>query len=220
MNGEGTGGGGAIAALLGLWIAAALFIVGTDPLGEGPSVAGEAPIVVEAEEVVVFDGAPRANSEGPARPPPELPSCEGDACDELITRAQLAGAFSRVFRLPVTTADFFADDDATPEQAAINRMTAAGIAGGCGERRFCPDATVTRGQMASFLARALELPLTDRDHFDDDDGLEHEPAINSVAQAGLTVGCGEDRYCPDGGVTLLQLIIMLERALSLDEPIA
>lgn len=220
MNGEGTGGGGAIAVLLGLWIAAALLIVGTDPLGEEPSAGDEAPVVVEAEQIVVFDEERQSDLEATPTRPPELPSCDGNACDELVTRAQLAGAFARVFQLPVTTADFFTDDDATPEQAAINRVAAAGITGGCGERRFCPDDTITRGQMASFFDRALNLPNADRDYFGDDDGIVHEAAVNRVAQAGLTVGCGEERYCPDGGVTLRQLIKFLERALALDEPIA
>ena len=218
MSGEGTGGGGAIAVVLGLWIAAVVVIVGTDPFGERPEVAEDAP-TVEAEEVVVFSEEPAAQpeSEPTPAPRPELPECEGDACDELVTRAELAGAFARVFRLPVTTADFFADDDGAPQQAAINRVAAAGITSGCGDRRFCPADTVTRGQMASFLDRALDLPEADRDHFTDDDGIVHEAAINRVAQAGLTVGCDEDRYCPDGGVTLRQLIIFLERAVSIEE---
>ncbi|HSK91725.1 MAG TPA: S8 family serine peptidase [Euzebyales bacterium] len=36
-------------------------------------------------------------------------------------------------------------------------MADSGITTGCGPTTFCPDATVTRAQMASFLVRALEL---------------------------------------------------------------
>ena len=39
----------------------------------------------------------------------------------------------------------------------IEALAAAGITSGCGGGNFCPDATVTRGQMAVFLAKALGL---------------------------------------------------------------
>ena len=39
----------------------------------------------------------------------------------------------------------------------IEALSAAGITSGCGSGNFCPDAAVTRGQMAVFLAKALGL---------------------------------------------------------------
>lgn len=216
MSGEGTGGGGALALLLALWVGAIAFVVAQQPLRSDPEVVGQPPIVVEAEEVVVLDEV----SEPIPTPTPPLPECEGDACAAAVTRAELAEAFARAFRLPVTTIDFFTDDNDLPQEPAINRVAAAGIASGCDERRFCPDGIVSRGRMASLLDRALELPPTERDFFTDDDGTRHEAAINRLAAAGLTVGCAEDRYCPDDAVTLGQLIRFLERALALEDPVA
>jgi hypothetical protein len=40
---------------------------------------------------------------------------------------------------------------------AIEAMKASGITTGCGGTSYCPNAAVTRGQMAAFLARALGL---------------------------------------------------------------
>jgi len=40
---------------------------------------------------------------------------------------------------------------------AIEALAASGITGGCGGGNFCPNQTVTRGEMAAFLARALGL---------------------------------------------------------------
>lgn len=40
---------------------------------------------------------------------------------------------------------------------AIEALAASGITGGCGGSNFCPNGTVTRGEMAAFLARALGL---------------------------------------------------------------
>jgi len=39
----------------------------------------------------------------------------------------------------------------------VEALAASGITAGCGSGNFCPDATVTRGQMAVFLAKALGL---------------------------------------------------------------
>ena len=39
----------------------------------------------------------------------------------------------------------------------VEALAAAGVTGGCGGGNFCPDAPLTRGQMAVFLAKALGL---------------------------------------------------------------
>lgn len=39
----------------------------------------------------------------------------------------------------------------------VEALAKAGVTGGCGSGKFCPDAPLTRGQMATFLARALGL---------------------------------------------------------------
>ena len=71
---------------------------------------------------------------------------------------------------------------------------------------------MTRGQMASILARALSLPATSTDYFDDDDGKDHEGDINRLAEAGITGGCGPRQFCPTAGVTREQMAAFLRRA--------
>jgi hypothetical protein len=93
-------------------------------------------------------------------------------------------------------------------------LSDAGITTGCGGGRFCPNSPVSRGQMATFLVRALDLPSAGEDYFEDDDGTTHEAAINSVASAGITDGCGADRYCPDRLVRRDQMATFLSRALA------
>lgn len=52
----------------------------------------------------------------------------------------------------------FADVPVThPFYRHVEALVGAGITSGCGGGNFCPDSPVTRGQMASFLARALGL---------------------------------------------------------------
>ena len=78
-------------------------------------------------------------------------------------------------------------------------------------RLFCPTAAVTRDQMASFLARALNLPATGTDFFSDDEASQHEGDINRLAAAGIATGCGGGQYCPSGTVTREQMAAFLYR---------
>jgi hypothetical protein len=109
----------------------------------------------------------------------------------------------------------FADDDAIPHQADIEWLVDRGITQGCADRRFCPNQAVTRGEVATFLARVLELPPATADHFVDDDGSAHEADINALAAAGIAQGCGVDRFCPGLFVSRQELAGMLAQALEL-----
>ena len=129
----------------------------------------------------------------------------------------MAGFLSRALELPASEQDFFTDDEASALEDKINRMAAAGLTKGCAAHRFCPTATVTRGQMASFLARALAPPITEEDFFADDDGATYESAVNRLAAAGIVSGCGEGSFCPNGSVTREQMAAFLYRAFA-EEP--
>jgi hypothetical protein len=90
-----------------------------------------------------------------------------------------------------------------------------GITSGCSATLYCPNAPVSRGQMASFLARALGLPASATDYFTDDEGSSHEADINRVAKAGITTGCAAGEYCPLANVSREQMASFLVRALDL-----
>lgn len=118
----------------------------------------------------------------------------------------------RALDLPVAVTDHFVDDENNLHEDAINRVADAEITLGCGDDRYCPTAVVTREQMASFLARARQLPATGVDAFTDDELSQHEPDINRIAEAAITLGCGGSRYCPKAVVTREQMAAFLHRA--------
>jgi len=89
------------------------------------------------------------------------------------------------------------------------------ITNGCTTTRYCPVDYVTRGEMASFLARTMDLPPATKDYFSDDNGLTHEANINRVAEAGITGGCAPGRFCRNDSVTRAQMAGFLVRALHL-----
>ncbi len=97
----------------------------------------------------------------------------------------------------------------------ITWLADSGITAGCGGDKFCPDATVSRGQMAAFLSRALKLPATATDYFTDDESSPFEGDINRLAAAGVTGGCSASSFCPDDPVRRDQMASFLSRALAL-----
>jgi hypothetical protein len=112
----------------------------------------------------------------------------------------------------------FVDDDGNVHEGGIEAIYEAGVTQGCNppaNDRYCPDRTVTRGQMAVFLSRALTLPGTGNDYFSDDDGHIFEGGINRLRAAGITQGCNppaNDRFCPDREMTRGEMAAMLARA--------
>jgi hypothetical protein len=76
------------------------------------------------------------------------------------------------------------------------------VSGGCGPAP------------AQFLARALRLPTTATDYFDDDDGMTGEGSINAMAKVGLTGGCAPRRFCPTAAITREQMAALLYRSLA------
>ena len=119
---------------------------------------------------------------------------------------------------PLEPGGSFRDDDGNVHEGSIEAIAAAGITRGCNppvNDRFCPAATVTRGQMAAFLVRALGLGPVAEDYFNDDGDSVFEDDINRLAGSGVTRGCNppaNDRFCPDRSVTREQMAAFLARA--------
>nr|MDJ0925850.1 S-layer homology domain-containing protein [Acidimicrobiia bacterium] len=140
-----------------------------------------------------------------------------------VTRGQMAAFLVRALNLTDDGGgNTFIDDDGSTFEDDIAKLAAAGITRGCNppaNTMYCPDKNVTRGQMAAFLVRALN--LTDDgggNTFIDDDGSTFEDDIAKLAAAGITLGCNpptNDRYCPDNAVKRGQMASFLARALNL-----
>ena len=120
--------------------------------------------------------------------------------------------------------DFVDVDSGGVHAAGIESLLDAGVTAGCSTSppRFCPDGLVTRGQMATFLARALRLEASGpRAGFADlDSGGVHAAGIEALLAAGVTSGCSTSppRFCPNGAVTRAQMATFLARALRLEAP--
>jgi hypothetical protein len=81
--------------------------------------------------------------------------------EDAVTRGQMAAFLVRALGYADDGgSDQFTDDNGHVFEAAIARLATAGVTLGCNppaNTKFCPDEPVTRGQMAAFLTRALDL---------------------------------------------------------------
>ncbi len=144
-----------------------------------------------------------------------------------VTRAQMAifllrGIHGSSYTPPAVGASTGFTDVPVDHPAAawIKQLAAEGITGGCGVGIYCPDAIVTRAQMAIFLLRAKYTssyapPAATGDFVDVP--ISHPAAawIEQLAAEGITTGCGAGIYCPDNNVTRDQMAIFLVKTFDL-----
>ena len=103
----------------------------------------------------------------------------------------------------------------------IESLYKSGITGGCTQSplNFCPDALVTRAQMAIFLLKgghgsSYTPPDVGADTGFSDVATGYWAAawIKQLATEAITSGCGSGLYCPENTVTRAQMAIFLLKA--------
>jgi len=104
--------------------------------------------------------------------------------------------------------------------AWIEQLAAEGITGGCGTGIYCPDATVTRAEMAVFLLKAkhgtsYSPPDATGVFMDVPVGYWAHKWIEQLALEGITGGCGVGTYCPNSSVTRAQMAVFLVKTFNL-----
>jgi uncharacterized protein YkwD len=152
-----------------------------------------------------------------------------------VTRAEMAvflerGMRGQAYEPPSANGNVFDDVSQNYWAAAwIEGLYADGITSGCGSTplRFCPEAQVTRAEMAVFLERAKNWP----------DVYQPPPAGGTIFQDvpktywgaswieclyadGITSGCASSplRYCPENAVTRAEMAVFLVRAFEIPLP--
>ena len=100
-------------------------------------------------------------------------------------------------------------------EAAIDWAFTGGITDRCPTLvdLTCPELAVTRDEMAWFLWRFRDTQLaTVTASFDDVEVDEsYGPAVDWLAETGITLGCTATSYCPDGTVTRAEMAAFLWR---------
>jgi large repetitive protein len=148
----------------------------------------------------------------------------GDFCPAAqVSRAQMAvflvtAVHGSGFTPPPATGTRFTDVPADAFAAAfIEQLASDGITSGCSltPPRYCPDAKVSRAQMAVFLLVAKHgpgyQPPAGTGAVFTDVGPAHwaRDWIEQLAAEGITGGCGGGKFCPDGIVTRAEMAVFL-----------
>ena len=103
----------------------------------------------------------------------------------------------------------------------VERLHRNGVTGGCSASPllYCPDASITRDQMAIFLLRAKHgssyaPPAVGASTGFADVPVTHWAAawIKQLAAESITTGCGGGNYCPSAAVTRDQMAVFLLKA--------
>ncbi len=146
-----------------------------------------------------------------------------------VNRAQMAvflvsAVHGPGFTPPPATGTRFTDVPANAFAAAhIEQLAADGITSGCAPTppRYCPDAKVSRAQMAVFLLVAKHgagyTPPAGTGTVFSDVGPGHwaKDWIEQLAAEGITGGCSGGNFCPDGLVTRAEMAVFLTAAFEL-----
>jgi hypothetical protein len=144
-----------------------------------------------------------------------------------VTRSQMAVLLLRAeegaaYVPPACSNPTFSDVPCShPFAAWIYALVARGITAGCGPGRYCPDAAVTRDQMAAFLLLTSQGPgytppaCTSATFTDVPCSNAFAPWIYDLVARGVTAGCGAGSYCPGGAVTRGQMAVFLVRTFAI-----
>lgn len=120
-----------------------------------------------------------------------------------IIRGQMAAFLARALDLDTEVETDLSDAVGTHGDA-IAAVVAAGVAGGYEDGTFRPNETVTRGQMATFLANAAGLEPIGTSSVSDAVGAHADP-IDAVVEAGLASGYPDGTFRPAEPVTRAQM---------------
>jgi hypothetical protein len=110
----------------------------------------------------------------------------------------------------------FRDTTGNTHEAAIEALVGRSITDGFPDGTFRPTLAINRGQVATFLARALRLAPVPGKRFDDVGvGFVHEGSINALVDAGVLSGYANGTFRPNEPLRREHMAVIISRALKL-----
>jgi len=146
--------------------------------------------------------------------------------DASMSRAQMAVFLLRAehgaaYVPPPATGQVFSDVPANGFAADwIEQLASEGVTAGCGGSLYCPNATVTRAQMAVFLLKAEHgaswtPPPATGQFWDVPWNNAFAPWVEALKGEGVTAGCGNGAYCPTQSTRRGQMAVFLTKTFAL-----
>ena len=136
--------------------------------------------------------------------------------DQPCTRAQIVTFLWRAAGSPEPKGDVAGMTDVAGGsyyEKAVAWAVENGVTTGAGDGKFSPDATCTRAQAVTFLARALNAKATNAAEFSDVPTDSYfADAVAWAAANGVTEGVGSGLFGPNNNCTRAQIVTFLWRA--------
>ena len=136
-----------------------------------------------------------------------------------ITRAEVAAIFYRLLDDTTRTA-FYATESGFPDVNAskwyneeVATLVNAGILTGCDDGLFHGERNITRGELATIIAKFDATAYVGEDHFDDIASHWARAYINISAENGWIVGDGTGKFRPYDDVTRAEVMTMVNAVL-------
>ena len=140
--------------------------------------------------------------------------CPDDPIDRKTMAVWIVRMLDGEDPLPTTESRFDDVEGSSFHAPFIERMYHLSVTSGCGDGRgFCPDLSVTRAQMAAFLARGYQLPDGPAPGFGDiAPGAWYATDVARLVGSGITRGCRDGTvFCPEQDTTRAQMAAFLHR---------
>jgi hypothetical protein len=101
------------------------------------------------------------------------------------------------------------------KQSTIRRAWRRELLHGCARDRVCADRRLSRGQMATMVARAAgydDRPAATLRFTDVQTSDTHAAGIGALVERGVTLGCDAARFCPGASVSRAETASLISRA--------
>jgi murein DD-endopeptidase MepM/ murein hydrolase activator NlpD len=140
--------------------------------------------------------------------------------DDPVTRAEMAAFLLRALGIdgtPVSFAGYFTDVPPTDWYATLaEELYLQNITIGCATDplRYCPDDSVSRAEMAVFIIRALEAPISSAQGLFSDVATDawYAPYVEQLVRLGVTNGYADGTYRPERAITRAEMAVMIDKA--------
>lgn len=138
---------------------------------------------------------------------------------DIVTREEVAVMIAKAVGLDGAPRETIFNDvpASNLNSGYIQSAVDAGIINGYLDGTFKPDAKVTRGHMAAFIARAFELPNGNKTFKDVPSNNTAYEAVKQLAAAGITTGYEDGTFRPSNNLTRGHISSFLARAMRYED---
>ena len=134
---------------------------------------------------------------------------------EIVTREEVAVMVAKAVGLDgeQSWTKFKDVPQSSKNSGYIQTAAEAGIINGYDDGTFKPNAKVTRGHMAAFIARAFDLPTGSKTFKDVPVGHTAFDAVKKLAAAGITTGYNDGTFKPQENLSRAHIAAFVARAM-------